>query len=258
MIPCIVCGFLLCLLFASTTLHAQVNTESYRKESGKDGFRNTLSVNFSLYQGNSDFFKINGRYRGDYTHDRFYSFLVLNYDYGEEADDIFLRDGFAHLRVVYQFLSYLQGEGFVQWGFNDFINLKDRVLAGGGARVKVFEGEDSTKHYSLHVGVGGMYEREVEGETGDDAITTHYLRATNYLAARLELQDRLRLNMVTYYQPAVTRIQDYRILLEAGFAVDVFAGFAVTTSLNWRYDSDPFPGVENYDLVLSNGLTLTF
>ena len=251
-------GMLLCILFSSIDLLAQVNTESYRKKKHKDGFSNTLSANFSLYQGNSDFFKINGRYRGDYTDGRFYSFLVLNYDYGEEADDIFLRDGFAHLRGVHRFLSYLQGEAFVQWGFNDFINLKERVLAGGGGRITVFEGQDSTKHYSLHLGVGGMYEREVEGKGDVASVTTTYLRSTNYLAGRLALEDRLSLNVVTYYQPAVTRMKDYRILLEAGLAVDVFTGLAITTSLNWRYDSDPFPGVESYDLVLSNGLILTF
>ena len=244
------------LVVIISDLPAQVNTEAYRSSSQEQGFENRVSVNFSLYKGNSDFFKINGRYRGDYTDSRFSTFLVLNYNYGEEAEDIFLRDGFAHLRAVYRLFPRLAAEGFVQRGFNDFIDLKDRALVGGGGRITVMSVEDSATRYSLHLGIGGMYEREVEGD--DASVTTSLFRSTNYLAGRAELERRLSLSMVTYYQPAVTRSHDYRILLEAGLAVDLFAGLAVTTSLNWRYDSKPFPGISRYDLELSNGLILTF
>lgn len=250
MLTCILC------LYAVGSLRAQVNTENYRKKPGEEGFSNALSVNFSLYQGNSDFFKINGRYRADFSADRLYSFIVLSYDYGEEGEDIFLRDGFVHLRGIYRLLPYFRAEVFAQRGFNDFIDLKDRMLAGAGGRFTLAEGEDSTRQYSVHLGIGGMYEREVEGD--GPSVTTTLFRSTNYLAARLSFENRLSLNMVTYYQPAATRIDDYRILMEAGLAVDVLTGLAVTTSLNWRYDSEPFPGVERYDLALSNGLTLTF
>lgn len=249
------------VLIASTiavdSSHGQVNTEAYRKRPGEQGFHNRLSVNFSLYKGNSNFFKVAGGYRADFLADRFYTFLVLNYNYGEESESIFLRDGFAHLRCTYAFVPDIQGEVFAQRGFNDFIRLKDRLLAGGGVRFTLAKGEDSTTRYGLHLGLGMMYENELEGTDALEVETT-YARSTNYLAGRIDFVDRLSLNVVTYYQPAVTRIEDYRILLETGLGVDIFSGLAITTSLNWRYDSDPFPGVEPYDLTLSNGLTLTF
>lgn len=235
---------------------AQVNTEAFRGHPDEEGFRNSISVNFSFYDGNSEFFKINGRYRGDLSFGRFYSFLVLNYNYGEEANDIFLRDGFAHLRGVYTIAGPLQGEAFVQRGFNEFIRLKDRFLLGGGGRIRLAESDDSVRSIALYMGIGGMYESELEG---DDAAERHELfRSTNYLSASVKFHHRFGVNLVTYYQPEATRFNDYRILLEAGLGFDLFSGLMITTSFNWRYDSRPFPGVESHDLALSNGLTLTF
>jgi len=245
------------VVICAARVYGQVNTEAYRKRPGDQGFSNRLGVNFSLYRGNSDFFKVNGRYRGDFVSGPLYAFLVLNYDYGEESKSIFLRDGFAHLRVVYAFGPRISGEAFAQKGFNDFIRLKDRVLGGAGGRLTIARGEDSARRYGLYLGMGGMIEREVEGKESVETTTTLF-RSTNYLSGRYELTDRLSLSTVTYYQPAVTRFDDYRILLETGLEVDIFSGLAITTALNWRYDSDPFPGVESYDLTLSNGLALTF
>lgn len=235
---------------------AQVNTEAFRGHPDEEGFRNSIAVNFSFYDGNSEFFKVNGRYRGDLSFGRFYSFLVLNYNYGEEANDIFLRDGFAHLRGVYAIAGPLQGEAFAQRGFNEFIRLKDRFLLGGGARIRLAESDDSVRSIALYMGIGGMYENELEGD--DAAERRELFRSTNYLSASVKFHHRFGVNLVTYYQPEATRFNDYRILLEAGLGFDLFSGLMITTGLNWRYDSRPFPGVESYDLALSNGLTLTF
>lgn len=247
---------LLAATFSVAPAVAQVNTEAFRGRPDEEGIKNAVSVNFNFYDGNSEFFKINGRYRGDLSFGRFYSFLVLNYNYGEEGNDIFLRDGFAHLRGVYTLLPALQGELFVQQGFNEFIRIKDRFLVGAGGRVRLAEVDDSIKSAALYVGVGAMYEHEVEGD--ETATRQSLLRSTNYISANVKFQNRFGVSLVTYYQPAVTRLEDYRILLEAGLGFDLFSGLMVTTSLNWRYDSDPYPGVESFDLALSNGLTLTF
>lgn len=244
------------IFLSGVSLFAQVNTEAFRGHPDEEGIKNTLSVNFSFYDGNSEFFDINGRYRGDLSFGRFYAFLILNYNYGEESNDVFLRDGFAHLRGVYAILPALQGEAFVQKGFNEFIRLKDRFLLGGGGRVRLVEFEDSTKSASCYVGIGGMYENELEGEEGATREST--FRSTNYISASVKFHNRFGLSLVTYYQPKVTQFEDYRILMESGIGFDLFAGLSITTSLNWRYDSRPFSGVKPYDLALSNGLTLTF
>ncbi|MGE3802919.1 MAG: DUF481 domain-containing protein [Candidatus Kapaibacterium sp.] len=245
------------LLFAVQTTRAQVNTEVYRLNPVKQGVTNNLSLDFSFYSGNTDFFKIGGNYRGDFLAGDFYSFLIMNYQYGEESKEIFVRNGFSHLRGVYTIVPTVRAELFTQLGFDDFILQRNRFLVGGGGRFTIREIRDSTLDFSLYLGVGGMYEREDEG---DDtlSIITELPRSTNYLSMAFSIYKKFGLKIVTYYQPAVTRFQDFRILLDAGFGFEILTGLSVTTSVDWRYDSDPFPGVESYDLSLSNGLTLTF
>ncbi|MCB0713340.1 MAG: DUF481 domain-containing protein [Ignavibacteriae bacterium] len=234
-----------------------MNTEVYRIRPVEQGVTNNLSLNFSFYSGNTDFFKIGGNYRGDFLDGDIYSFLILNYQYGEESKEIFVRNGFSHLRGVYTIAPAVRAELFTQLGFDDFILQRNRFLVGGGGRFTIGELKDSTLNFSLYIGVGGMYEREDEG---DDTlnVVTELPRSTNYLSMALNVHEKFGLKIVTYYQPAVTRFHDFRILLDAGIGFEILSGLSVTTSVDWRYDSDPFPGVESYDLSLSNGLTLTF
>ena len=249
--------FALLFLSAVSMSFAQVNTEVYRLRPLRDGFHNAVSANFSFYDGNSEFFKIGGNYRADFLAGDFYSVLVLNYQYGEEGNEIFVRNGFSHLRGVYTLFPKVRAEAFTQLGFDDFILLRNRFLVGGGGRFTLYETSDSLFHLSLFLGAGGMYEREDEGDDTLNVVTI-LPRSTNYISFALNVEKKFGLKIVTYYQPAVTRFEDYRILLDAGIGFEVLSGLSITTSLDWRYDSDPFPGVESFDLTLSNGLTLTF
>ena len=238
---------------------AQVNTESYRIKPPEDGFTNTLSTDLTLYKGNTNLFSFTSQYRADYKKDKLYSFFIFNFSYGEESDIIYARDGFTHLRGVYTLFPSVRGELFTQWGFDDFLLLNRRYLAGGGGRFTLLDDHDTSAslHYNAFLGVGAMYEYDDEGEDGTTLITK-LARSTNYLSLGLAYEKKFVLKIVTYYQPAVTQLDDFRILLDAGITFHLFSGLSMTTSVDWKYDSDPFPGVENYDLELTNGLKLTF
>ncbi len=251
--------FLLLLLGWAASGHSQVNTERMRRLSASEGWSNQLGLAISVYGGNSRLFLLNGSYRLDWVGGKYYSFAVGNYVRGTSGGDVVLNKGFAHVRLQRSLSDRWKAETFAQKEFNDFIQLNDRYLGGGGLRFEWFGRDTSITHerpVDISVGSGMMYEVERFSESAKR--DTRWVRSTNYLAIRLRRNPQTFLNTVGYFQTAVKDVSQFRILFETTAGFSISEKVVITASINYRYDRSPPIGIKQYDYSLTNGVMISF
>lgn len=249
-------GLLTLGMAITTTLRAQVNTEAMRRDTISPGLHHRIGLDFAYQDGNAQFLLLAAYYRVDYLSGDLYGFLVGRYGRGSGGDALFRNDGFAHLRLSYAFNPTLGAEAFAQEEFNDFILLRNRALGGAGLRLTLTDQRDAGSSFALHIGVGGMYERE--RIASEPAEATDLIRSTNYLSIAWAPGPLLRFNATTYAQFAVAHPHDYRLLTEASLGVKLSDLLEFNTSARHRYDNEPPPGIRGFDLLVANGLCVTF
>ena len=253
----------LAALLLTSLLAAQVNTEALRREDLAPGLHTTLGADLGVIAGNSSLLQLKSNLRFDYRNGGNHFFLVTQYQQGR-TDTLFINKGFAHLRGVSTLRPRLQVEGFLQREFNEFINLEDRQLAGGGVRIRWLQRQDTAETpppLQLNTGIGLMWERERIDTTGQapgdpyHGAVASLVRSTNYLVVQWKVDDRLTLFSTTYYQVDLSSLSDYRVLWEGSLGVTLTRRLSLTINLNLRYDSEPPRGIKHYDLEITNGVS---
>ncbi len=253
------------LLFSMASL-SQVNTEIYRSSDDTDGFHGRTSFSYSYYTGNTDFTLLKGGFRLDYLKGGLNTFFAGNIEYGEKDDSSYLSKGFGHLRTVKSLDDTFALEAFAQKQFDKFLYLNDRHLLGTGVRISQHlekgEGKNSRK-ISFNIGIGLMYEyekydREDEESHTDQFRYTYLIRSTNYISMNAALNDRLKLNLVGYYQVDIEDFDDYRVLAEANIEIAIVEKLSFHINTLFRYDNEPFSDLKRDDFQLTNSLVYTF
>ncbi len=238
-------------MLSGLSVYSQVNTEILRKEFTRDTLLNSISLQYSSAEGNSDFINMAAGVRSDWFFDDFYTFLSAQIEY-KEADELkSLNNGFIHLRSSYEVNHYFSPELFFQKEYNEFIDLKDRDLLGGGMR---FSLADSAGIIHLSLGVGAMYEREVIEGAG----TTELMKSTNYLSVTYKPISALKLIGITYYQVKFDELQNYRFLSDIKIEIDITNSLKLFTSINYRYSNLLLTDIYKYDVSVNNGLKIVF
>jgi hypothetical protein len=99
---------------------------------------------------------------------------------------------------------------------------------------------------------------EQEKATGEEGELVSLFRSTNYLSLSWHIDRRSSFGITGYMQPAVRDFNDRRALLDAtlGFSLNGWLGW--NSTLRYRHDSEPPPGLRSFDLELANGVTATF
>ena len=236
---------------------SQVNTELMRKGSEPAGFSNSISLDLGYKSGNSNYANLKAGVRSDYHSEAVYSFLSASLEYKEGSEKLITHKGFAHLRAVYKLTPYIRPEVFVQKEFNKFISLNDRNLAGIGARLPLITPgpADSTgPDFEIYGGLGLMYEYELF-KTDEK---TELIRSTNYVNLSWNIDSRVSILFITYYQFDIQHISDYRLLNDTKLSFSLNDYLAFSFNINYRYDNEPLPGIENYDIGITNGIVINF
>ncbi len=184
-------------------------------------------------------------------------FLVSNYSFSRANDNRYVNNAQGHLRFIRQHSPRISFEVFGQYQFNEFIRLEDRFLAGGGGRFALVQGERT----EVFAGIGYMLEQETLDLPAalPDGTSSEHHRSTNYVTVRYNSEDeRLRLVQTLYAQPRFDRLEDFRLLFETSFEIQLFRQLALAISLNVTHDSEPPTGIKETDVVLSNSLRYSF
>ena len=257
------------MLMGSGPIRAQVNTESLRKTIQEPGFHFNLGATLNLMDGNRNLFQTQIKTRLDQVQPWGHLFLVSNYKMSSKDETVFVNQGFAHLRFMKELTPRYSAEVFSQLQFNEFIRLNQRALVGAGLRfnhLSFVKKENTGKApLSLVFGLGLMLERE-SIDIGSDASTgdpvhgdlAELLRSSNYLVLAYAPHENLNIQSTTYYQVDTKRFQDYRVLSQSLIEVGLGKRLALTSELNYRYDSEAPGGVNAWDLEYNQGMTFKF
>ena len=239
-------------------LLAQINTEAMRSENVTDGFINKVNVDFGIEKADAEVIELAATYRVDYFNPTgLHVFFILNYENGYEQEkglekNQVVNKGFGHLRMTKMISSKLFFEVFTQFGFNDFLLMKDRKLAGGGLRYKMV----SNDRMNTFLGIGLMQENEIYDMVNEPE--KKLLRSTNYLRWNINIAKNTELYNTVYYQFSSSDINDYRLLYDGSIDFSVNENLSFFIELNYRYDNDPHGYMGKSYIQLNNGIEFTF
>ena len=239
-------------------LLAQINTEAMRSENVTDGFINKVNVDFGIEKADAEVIELAAAYRVDYFNPTgLHIFFILNYENGYEQEkglekNQVVNKGFGHLRMTKMISSKLFFEVFTQFGFNDFLLMKDRKLAGGGLRYKMV----SNDRINTFLGIGLMQENEIYDIVNEPE--KKLLRSTNYLRWNINIAENTELYNTVYYQFSSSDINDYRLLYDGSIDFSVNENLSFFIELNYRYDNDSHGDMGKSYIQLNNGIEFTF
>ena len=239
-------------------LLAQINTEAMRSENVTDGFINKVNVDFGIEKADAEVIELAAAYRVDYFNPTgLHIFFILNYENGYEQKkgldkNQVVNKGFGHLRMTKMISSELFFEIFTQFGFNDFLLMKDRKLAGSGLRYKMV----SNARMNTFLGIGLMQENEIYDMVNEPE--KKLLRSTNYLRWNINIAENTELYNTVYYQVSSSDINDYRLLYDGSIDFSVNENLSFFIELNYRYDNDPHGNMGKSYVQLNNGIEFTF
>ena len=239
-------------------LLAQINTEAMRSENVTDEFINKVNVDFGIEKADAEVIELAASYRLDYFNPiGLHVFLILNYENGYEQKkglekNQVVNKGFGHLRMTKMISSKLFLEVFTQFGFNDFLLMKDRKLAGSGLRYKMV----SNDRMNTFLGIGLMQENEIYDIVNEPE--KKLLRSTNYLRWNINITENTQLYNTVYYQFSFSDINDYRLLYDGSINFSVNENLSFFIELNYRYDNDPHGNMGKSYIQLNNGIEFTF
>ena len=246
------------ILLIIGSLHAQINTEAMRSENVNDGFINKVNVDFGIEKADAEVIELAASYRLDYFNPiGLHVFLILNYENGYEQKkglekNQVVNKGFGHLRMTKMISSKLFFEVFTQFGFNDFLLMKDRKLAGSGLRYKMV----SNDRMNTFLGIGLMQENEIYDIVNEPE--KKLLRSTNYLRWNINIAENTQLYNTVYYQFSFSDINDYRLLYDGSINFSVNEKLSFVIELNYRYDNDPHGNMGKSYIQLNNGIEFAF
>ena len=250
--------YLIIIILIIGSIHAQINTESMRSENFNDGFINKVNIDLGIEKADAEVIDLAVSYRVDYFNlSGVHIFLILNYKNGyeqEEGLDInqVVNKGFSHLRMTKMISSTLFFEIFSQFGFNNFLLMKDRNLAGSGLRYKI----GSNDKINTFLGIGLMQENEIYDLVIEPE--KNLLRSTNYLSWNIKFTENTKFNNTVYYQFSSSDINDYRLLYDGSIDFSMDENLSFFIELNYRYDNDPHGDMVKSYVQLINGIEFTF
>jgi len=183
-------------------------------------------------------------------------FSNLNFIYA--TDDPVIRTGYTHFRSTFFYKKPISYELFGQFQFDLGRGLQFRQLAGGGFRFNLSNKED----LALHLGVGGMWERETWKFPASELETSlSLLKSSNYFTITKSFSDNASFGATIYYQTGYDNGIDafrHRISLDTSLTFSLSDFMAFSVSFSGAYENEPVVPILKYMYFLQNGLKFSF
>ncbi|MEX2596819.1 MAG: DUF481 domain-containing protein [Salibacteraceae bacterium] len=228
-----------------------VNVESKRSGKKEEGWNGSIDLNFSLTRNTSDVLSYGGKTSNQYLKNRHRYLLLADLNRVQAGGDIFVNQGYEHLRYNYEFgeEKRLAAEVFQQAQFNSVQKIKFRHLSGAGLRYAPIN-QDSLKVWAGSI---LMYEYE---ELTTAAIQRNF-RQSSYLLFYVAFK-KFEFQTINYYQPKWGDFSDFRVSTSSTVEFGVLKWLRFTTGFELLYDSEVPEEVPAVVFSLKNGLRLEF
>jgi len=245
-------SFLICITFLSSSPLVNATVVVHSLQEQVQGWYTTLQANYATSSSTVEKTDYKGDFRVSNNSDEQQWLLFGNLAYsdvdGTRSDDSQL----LHGRYIYKgLIGKLNAEAFVQREQDDFALLASRQLYGAG--LSLLKKHDN---FALHSMIGVMEESEthISDVTQDRRLT----RVTLSSQLQYQLQNKARITLVAYFQPALSQWSDYRSTAKANFAFPLTNHLDITMGYSWRYNGDAFTGVPPIKRSFSTGISYHF
>ena len=249
------CAAVLLYAAAAPATASIVNIEGQRG-APEEGFSGRYHLSVSGASGNTDKAAVTAGARLESLRGTVTNLAILQYAYGESNDVRDTNRAFGHLRHTVQRWERVAPEAYVQAERNEFTRLSFRGLVGGGLRLNLHD----SPNLRTYLGIGAFLARETwDGREGVTDSGAHYFRrASSYLSVNGSLNEYTRLYNTLYYQPALDRPSDFRLLDEAGLIVRLTESIDLKVAVLVAHQSRPPQTVENTDVNFNTGIEYRF
>jgi putative salt-induced outer membrane protein YdiY len=234
------------VLFSLTALafclqaNAISNIESSRPGLPKEGWSGHLEFGFDAETGNKSEEDYRAYAKAVSRHGDNIYLGILQRDYGTTRGIKDTDDGFVHARWVHLLNEKWATEGFIQWEESVFDNLTSRSLIGSNLRYVIAEDDDV---FSLSVGLGGFYEREVlDLDTYEQK--SNLWRMNSFAVYKHNLNDHVGISATLYYQPSTQNFMDYRSYMTSSLLVKLTSTLDLKLQYQTNRDSMPAKNLE--------------
>jgi len=241
--------FLLYFLFFTLPIFAIVDIVPVDFQDTSEGFSGSAFGSYELKRGNTDKNELDIGGRLQFDTDETITWIEGEMEKdkvrGIDTDD----NAFVHLRHVHQlYTPSWAWEVFTQFKKDQFKNIQDRSLVGGGLRYKVFDIGDYNK---MFFGLG-MYDERVsytpDPVTGKVDPSEINLRMNSYLSYRTKVNKVLDVSLLSYFQPKVNAMHDYMAATTAELIVHLTKVLDLSYTIEYDYDSRPPTEIKKEDI----------
>lgn len=222
----------------------------------KPGFSGNIAGALSAKSGNTDKkeYMLGLRLQYDQGSD-YLAWGTFTYDYGESAGRKNEDRLYGHVRGIYALNGGdWCGELFVQSEQDDFKDIEERSLAGGGLRWRFLNSDEWGKGYA---GLGGMYEK-IDYAHPLINPSENNGRVNSYVAYTKKFTGGPKLSYVGYYQPKFDENSDYVTSQTAEVIVPVYGKLSLSLVAKYLYDSRPAVGTEKRDTAYLTNIMWEF
>ncbi len=185
---------------------------------------------------------------------------VTRINYLKINENMFLNTGFQHLRYSMFEDKKIHPEAFVQYQYDNFRGLSPRWVAGLGVRHDIVK----TKKLSLFFSPGIMAEYESwlvpDSNTGEE-VNVSFLKSTNYVGFRWDVNDNLDINSINYYQTTYDRNANLwrnRFNVELNFNTKITERFGFNNSFSIAYEDQPIVAITQTIYSFTAGVNYRF
>ena len=243
------------LFFSISIIFTQVNTEAMRNDNLNEGLFNKIGVDLDYDNiDKNEILNLKLSYRLDYIKTEFSTFMNINFENGYNKIDgiknTIKNKGFCHARYTKNIIENYFIETFIQYEFNDFLNIEDRYLLGLGTRIKF----NTKNNNPIFLGIGIMNEKEIY--TNDD--DKNLIRSTNYLSNNTKINSKLTFSNIVYFQLDIADANDFRILYDGSINMETIENLFLKFGINYKYDNDPHENFSQSYTQLSTGIVYNF
>ncbi len=176
--------------------------------------------------------------------------IVSNLSFIKAGEENFENNGSQHFRYTRDMWKWMSVEGFAQFQYNRVLKVKFRNLWGAGVRFEAFDKEN----FRFYLGNIMMYEHE---RHENDDIENN-LRLSYYINLAWKMKENINFNSITYIQPKMFDMGDYRVLWQSGVGFKVLKNLEIGIQYNWMIDSRPPKDVPKVIYSLRNTVSYTF
>lgn len=234
------------IIFFSTNLNGQIlNLQNSKIEKDSSLIKGNVTASFSMYNRSAaadepvEFFGYNIKSSIALFLKNSRLAFINDFSYLRINEDPFLNTGFQHLRFSMFEDRRVHPEAFAQFQYDNFRGLFPRWITGVGLRHDLIK----TDNFSFFFSPGIMWEYEAWLIPGsEDQVKVDFLKSTNYIGFRWDVNDYLDINTINYYQTTYdseAKLWRNRYSIEININSKITERLGINNSFTLSYEDEP-------------------